>query len=266
MIQIDTNDADQAEVDYICIAGDLLRRTLSELQSAVANNSRLALAMATAGHDLRQRLHLLLSTIELLPLADSPKHAADLARSAKTMIFRLANDLEELALHADVDSMPPSPLKYSFEVAPVLEQVHLDWCSEARAKSIGFKITHTVAMVESDPYLLAVIVNNVVANAVLYTHSGEVCVDCDIQDGHLVLEIRDTGPGIPDAVLHQTLGDYRGARSTSSGLGLGLSIVRRTAEVLGHSLAFTTGPTNGTCVRLRVPLSPSSARFIGEID
>src|SRR5277367_4057188 len=263
---IDTNHADQAEVDYICIAGDLLRRMMSELQSAVASNSRLALSMATAGHDLRQRLHSLLCTIELLGRPESPTRAAELTRSAKVQIFRLANELEELALQADSDSASSSPLKQSIAVAPVLEQVHLDWHSEARAKSLGFRITHTAAMVESDPYLLAVIVNNVVANAVRYTHSGEVCVDCDIENGHLMLRVRDTGPGIPDYVLQRTLGAPTSARSTGVGLGLGLSIVRRTADLLGHSLDFTTGANTGTCVRLRVPLAPLSTHCTGAID
>jgi signal transduction histidine kinase len=266
MIDVDTNDAQEAEIDYICIAGDLLRRMMSELQAAVANNSRLALAMATAGHDLRQRLHALLGTIELMTAAESPARAADLVRSAKARIFRLANELEELALHTGCDAIPLLPLKYSFDVAPVLEQVRLDWHSQACAKSLGFKITHTVAMVESDPYLLAVIVNNVVANAVRYTHTGEVCIECDIQDGHLVLEVRDTGPGIPDAVLQQTEEVVSGARSTSDGLGLGLSIVRRTADLLGHPLAFTTAADQGTCVRLRVPLSASNERCRGAVD
>jgi signal transduction histidine kinase len=263
MIHFDTDDSNQAEVDYICIAGDLLRRMMSELQSAVAGNARLGLAMATAGHDLRQRLHSLLGTVDLLSSADSPARAGDLARRAKAMIFRLANELEDLALQAERDSIPHSPLKHSFEVAPVLEQVHLDWSSEAREKCLGFKISHTAAMVESDPYLLAVIVNNVVANAVRYTQSGEVCVDCDIEDGYLVLNVRDTGPGIPGAVLHRAADAPANARSTSAGLGLGLSIVRRTADLLGHSLDFTTSAVNGTCVRLRVPLSASSAHYAG---
>jgi two-component system, sensor histidine kinase len=266
MINFDAYHANQAEVDYICIAGDLLRRMMSELQSAVAGNARLALSMATAGHDLRQRLHSLLSTIELLSLADSPARAGDLARRAKAMIFRLANELEALALYADGDALPGSPLTHSFEVAPVLEQVHVDWSFEAREKCLGFKITHTAAMVDSDPYLLAVIVNNVVANAVRYTQSGEVCVECDIEDGHLVLKVKDTGPGIPDAVMHRVCVASNNVRSTSTGLGLGLSIVRRTAELLGHSLDFTTGANEGTCVRLRVPLSPSSAHRTAAFD
>ena len=102
-------------------------------------------------------------------IAAKTERAADLGRSAKAKIFRLANELEEPARHTDCDTTDPRPLKYAFDVEPVLQQVHKDWCSEARAKSLGFKVAHTVAMVESDPYLLAVIVNNVVANAVRYT-------------------------------------------------------------------------------------------------
>jgi len=259
MIEVYPEGTQKAQIDYICVAGDLLRRMMSELQALVANNARLALAMATAGHDLRQRLQSLLGTIELLTVA-TPERAADLVRSAKAKIFRLANEFEELARHTDCAVTPSVPLKHVFDVAPVLKQVHEDWCSEATEKCLGFKITHTAAMVESDPYLLAVIVNNVVANAVRYTQRGEVCVDCNIQGGHLVLEVRDTGPGIPDAVLQRT-GFTHSVRSTSDGLGLGLEIVKRTADLLGHPIAFVSDADLGTSVRLRLPLS-SSARVL----
>jgi signal transduction histidine kinase len=258
LIDLHSNESHQAEIDYICISGDLLSRMMTELQVAAAHNVRLALAMATAGHDLRQRLQSLLGTIELM-IAAKTERAADLGRSAKAKIFRLANELEELARHTDCDTTDPRPLKYAFDVEPVLQQVHKDWCSEARAKSLGFKVAHTVAMVESDPYLLAVIVNNVVANAVRYTQRGEVCVGCKIQEGHLMLEVRDTGPCIPDAILHET--GTSAARSTRDGLGLGLSIVKQTADLLGHPITFLSDPDQGTLVRLKLPLIEVDSAF-----
>ena len=54
------------ETDYICVAADLLSKMMSELQSLDLNNRRLTLAMASAGHDLRQRLQILLVIVELL--------------------------------------------------------------------------------------------------------------------------------------------------------------------------------------------------------
>jgi two-component system, sensor histidine kinase len=245
--------------DYVCIAAALLEKMLLALQSAEANCSRLALAMATAGHDLRQRLHLLMAAIELLAITDEPVRAAELRRDAKSLIYRLANELEQLAVLAERDSRQASPVRYAFELAPVLEQIQRDWLSEARSKELDFKCARSVVRVESDPYLLAVIVNNAVANAVRYTEVGEVCLDCRLEENCCVLEIRDTGPGISEVELERSFGSLARSTSSGGGLGLGLSIIRRTAKLLGHTLDVESDKAHGTCVRLTIPLAESNS-------
>src|SRR5580698_7543622 len=89
------------DIDYICVAANLLTKMISELQSLELDNRRLALAMATAGHDLRQRLHTLCGTIELLTASQDRVGCAELCQRAKALIFRLAMELEGLALLAE---------------------------------------------------------------------------------------------------------------------------------------------------------------------
>jgi light-regulated signal transduction histidine kinase (bacteriophytochrome) len=91
------------EVDYICVAADLLTKMMSELQSLKLSNQRLTLAMATAGHDLRQRLHVLFGTVELLTSSQDQVGRAQLCQRAKLLIFRLARELEQLARQAEQD-------------------------------------------------------------------------------------------------------------------------------------------------------------------
>ncbi len=89
-----TSEASQRDgVDYICIEAESLGEIVTDLQDLREKTRRLTLAMATAGHDLRQRLQSLLGTIELLTLAPNPGRAAELSQRAKSLIMRLAADL-----------------------------------------------------------------------------------------------------------------------------------------------------------------------------
>jgi hypothetical protein len=89
-----------SEIVYICIAADLLRQMMTELQRAELDNSSLAPTIAAARHDIRQRLDLLLATIESLVAAENQTRATDLGRRAKLMIYRLAGEIEQLAIQA----------------------------------------------------------------------------------------------------------------------------------------------------------------------
>jgi signal transduction histidine kinase len=247
--------ARKAEIDYICVAADLLQRMMSELKCLETNNSRLTLSLAAAGHDLRQRLHGLLRTVDLLTVAEDATVAAELSIKAKALIHRLAGELEQLVFQSGRDQRSSVPPKHCFDISVVLNQLELDWQEEAAAKRLDFEVVPTEAIVESDQSLLAVIMNNIVGNAVRHTTCGGVRLDSTIEDQHLVLAVADSGPGISDAEFHLSYGGSPRSRDLSAGLGQGLSIARRTAEVLGHNLAVVTAPEKGTCVRLYVPLA-----------
>jgi hypothetical protein len=85
-----------SQIVYICFAADLLRQMMMELQRAELNNASVAPAIAAA----RQRLDLLLATIESLVAAENPTRATYLGRRAKLMICRLAGEIEQLAIQA----------------------------------------------------------------------------------------------------------------------------------------------------------------------
>lgn len=255
-METDTASASAAtdvEIHYICVASNLLQKMMSDLKCLEANNERLTLAMASAGHDLRQRLHTLLFIIDALNAADDPVQAAELTGRAKAVIYRLAGELEQLALQADHDYKHVMPLSQRFDIASLLNQIHLDWIDEASAKHLQFRVSPAEAVVESDHNLLSAIIGNVVGNAVRYTTTGEVCVDCALEDRDVLLTVRDTGPGISEWDLQRSFVQASCVEGLSVGLGRGLSIARRTAEVLGHEFGVASTPQRGTCISLRVP-------------
>ena len=241
--------------DYICVATDSLSRMTSELQSLEINNRRLILAMAAAGHDLRQRLHLLLGTIELLSSTEDEARSMELNQRAKSLIFRLAAELEQLALQAEEQHQRVVPSTCRFGISNLLKRVKSEWQSEAAAKGLRFSVGDVDCEVESDRRLLAVIINNVVGNAVRHTARGEVKVTSMVDGDHMILLISDTGPGISEDALRRSFNLSSRINGLSKGMGLGLSIARKTAELLGHEFELSTALNRGTCVQLRVRLA-----------
>jgi signal transduction histidine kinase len=243
------------EIDYICIATDLLARLTSDLQGLDANNAALTLAMATAGHDLRQGLQVLANTIDLIARTDDARRTADLIQRAKALIFRQAHELEQLVVQANHDRSHAVLTLQRFVVSSVLEKIHSDWQAEAAAKNLRFVVDQADYMVESDQRLLSVVLNNIIGNAVRHTPNGRVSVDSTIDGPSLLLVVTDTGPGISDEVLRRSYSFKPRALGSNLGMGIGLSIARKTAEVLGHHFDIASTPNVGTCVRLSLPLA-----------
>jgi two-component system, sensor histidine kinase len=243
------------DIDYICVATDLLSKMMSELQSLELNNRRLTLTMASAGHDLRQRLHILLGTVELLTSTEDEVRCAELGQRAKSLIFRLAGELEQLAFQAERDGRRAGSSAHCFAISKLLGDIKNDWESEAAAKCLRFSVDQADCVVESDERLLAVIMNNVVGNAVKHTALGGVTVASAIEGPSLIVAVSDTGPGISDEDLRRSFSLSSRMGGLNEGMGLGLSIARKTAEILGHEFEVSTGMHGGTCVRLHVPVA-----------
>jgi CheY-like chemotaxis protein/anti-sigma regulatory factor (Ser/Thr protein kinase) len=133
----------------------------------------------------------------------------------------------------------------------------------AERKGLGFMLHPSSACIRTDPALLDTILKNLVCNALRYTVEGRVVVGCRRQSEWLRIEIHDTGRGIAADELGLIWQDFfRSSRSVQEypgGYGLGLAIVRRLANQLGHSIEVTTKPGRGSCFAVKVPLADPGA-------
>ena len=126
---------------------------------------------------------------------------------------------------------------------------------EAAAKGLTLRAEHCgTEHTVSEPILLMRAVSNLVSNSIRFTMAGEVVVSCAQEDGAPVITVRDTGPGIAadalDAVLQQGV-----KGEESDGHGLGLAIVRRSAEKIGAVFSISSTVGEGTTARLQLPLA-----------
>jgi len=114
-------------------------------------------------------------------------------------------------------------------------------------------VVPTRLWLRSDPQMLRRILQNFLANAVRYTERGRILFGCRRRDGHVDIEVWDTGPGIASDDQPLVFEEFRRLQSQGQGLGLGLSIAERTARLLGHPLSLRSWPGRGTVFTLRVP-------------
>lgn len=229
-----------------------LRRALILSDQLQRNVSRV---MAVAGHDLKQPLQVMVIAIDRARhklTDDSEKQRLSYAVEAG---MRMAEELDRLAERSVLQTDFGGPKLASFPVSDIFESIRNNWLLHAEAKGLKLVVVPSTAQVVSDPVMLRAIIGNIVGNAIKYTTRGRVLLGCRKRGNTVSIEVLDSGAGIAAEQLGTIFDAFRQIDPTSEGLGLGLSIVRRTAEALDHSVALASEPGRGSHFKVRVPLA-----------
>lgn len=242
------------------VSAELAQRN-TELEQLSASRIRM---LAAACHDLRQPAHALGMLAELGADAqrDPDRFGTWLARVQRSTAA-LAEMLDELMDLGRLDGGHYAPQLSPVSMQELLQEVKLHFEGLAARKGLRLEVLPAPGLAEvdivSDRHLLRRIVFNLVSNAVKYTDTGFVRVklSADATGRAVQLAVQDSGPGIPPDKLDDVFRDYvrLNPMQAAEGLGIGLSIVRRASELLGHSLQLVSPPGEGTTVSLRLPLS-----------
>jgi two-component system, OmpR family, phosphate regulon sensor histidine kinase PhoR len=237
---------------------------LVELSAAVADNPNFvcdcaidtaetrddfcATLLAMASHDLRQPLQVIVGTIDLLDqMLSKGVHAhLDRVKRATTELAGKLNLLvDALYLSEGANGRRREPVRMDL----LLAELALELAEAARLKRITFRVAPTSARVLSHPVLLGSMLRNLMRNAIDYTPlGGRVLVACRRRAAQMHIEVRDSGVGIPvDQLTSVFRAFHRADSSRADGLGLGLFIVRRAADLLGHRVEVRSAIGRGSC-------------------
>ena len=224
-----------------------LRLKKEQAESATLAKSRF---LAAASHDLRQPSHALgmfVARLGQLPMDGQMRQLVDNLEFSVQAMQDLLDGLLDLS-RLDAGNLPlrMGPV----DVNDLFNQVRHALQAMAEAKGLRLRIRPTTLWADSDAALLQRMLTNLVTNAIRYTEQGSVLVACRRQAQGLSIEVWDSGIGIP-AQHHQDifkefyqLSSRAGDRNF--GLGLGLNIVQRSAELLGHRISLRSHPGCGT--------------------
>ena len=244
-----------------------LERTNDELSAArdaSERANRFKTRFFTAvGHDLLQPLHAARLSASALAETDgsgSQRAIAERIEHALTTIEQLLKSILDISkLEAGV----VTPARRPVALDELFASLVVDLKPQARAKNLALRWRRSGLTVVSDPLMLRRILQNLMANAVQYTDKGCVRLLARRRGEMVRIEVWDTGPGIGEADRETIFEEFqRGAatdRPTVGGFGLGLSIVQRMAEALGHRLDLCSRVGHGTRFSVSVPRAAAEA-------
>ena len=213
--------------------------------------------MAATSHDLRQPLHaqgLLIGALtakKIDPHYDLLIEKLSQSNVALEVLFDSLLEISQL----DAGTVKVSESHQSLNI--ICAQIIDEFEQLANEKKLTIHLEGEDTFVFSDPVLLLRIIRNLVSNAIKYTQAGGVVINITSLGNTVSLSVTDTGIGIEKDQHEMIFNEYmqlnNNARDRRNGVGLGLALVRRMCELLGHSISLESTVGEGSTFLLTLP-------------
>ncbi len=219
--------------------------------------------LATLAHELRNPLAPMRNAVHILKLQDSldPSSAAarDMIDRQVQHMVRLLDDLLDMS-RITQDKLELR--KEYVELQPILEQAletsrpHVDGDSQ----EVSVSMPSEPIYLDADPVRLVQVFSNLLNNASKYTQpGGEIWLTTERVGDNVVVSVKDSGAGIPPDKLATVFDLFtqldRPPEQSRSGLGIGLTLVKRLVEMHeGSVAAYSDGPGRGSEFVVRLPV------------
>lgn len=243
--------------DELFILSQTINNLLDRIETAVEREKQFT---SDASHELRTPLTVIKGTLEVLARKPrSHEEYQDKINYCVAEVNRLNNLVDQLLLLARFENQNQSLKKEKVILNASILEVLSRFSNAINAKNI--KITTDFPeeiSVISDQYLLSIIINNIVSNAIKYSNSnGVLTIRISEEKNQVKCEIIDTGIGIPEADLEKIFHQFYRSKATEhpeiKGTGLGLSIVQKLCLLLNIEIQILSTEGLGTHVILSFP-------------
>jgi signal transduction histidine kinase/CheY-like chemotaxis protein len=225
-------------------------------QQAEAASSLKSSVLISVTHDLLQPLNaarLTLSTFAEMEVSD---RGNALLEQVDRSLLTLEDLLKTLLDISKLDAGVLKPEARPIPISSLFDPLRSELAPLAAKRGLSLRIRPSALAVISDPLMLRRILQNLLTNALRYTQRGGVLMGCRQNGDEVRIQVHDTGPGIPEAQRQAIFQEFqRGEANTGdgAGFGLGLSIVRRFATVLGHDVQLSSRVGYGSSFSITLP-------------
>jgi two-component system phosphate regulon sensor histidine kinase PhoR len=221
--------------------------------------------ISNVSHELRTPLSAIAGAVEIIENGGG-KNAPAAFDILRRHVVRMRSIVDDLLKLGELES-PGVRLDLGEIDAAALARRAVDLqASRAREKGLDLRLEAApgLPLLRADAFHIEQMLINLVDNAVKYTEKGGVAVNLRAEEGMMVIEVGDTGPGIPEEDRERIFERfYRVDKSRSrllGGTGLGLSIVKHVVQLHGGKIDVRSEEGKGTTFTVRLPLSgPPSA-------
>ncbi|MGS0896107.1 ATP-binding protein [Burkholderia stagnalis] len=234
--------------------------------AAVRGERDKAMFLAFISHEIRTPMHTILSSLELLQRSKLPPKQADRADAAvaasESLLTLLDDILEYSRLESHNVTLAPDPTHVEPWVRRSADMMR--WRVDEKKLSLALELACPPGLcVLIDPVRTRQIVLNLLVNAIKFTSAGSIALRVDYLDGKpgqagsLVLEVRDTGIGIPPERQRRIFEPYQRLEHAGNrrvgGSGLGLAICRELVDLMNGVITVSSSPDKGTVFTVILP-------------
>jgi signal transduction histidine kinase len=242
--------------DRLAAALQEQKRLAAQAEQANRSKSRF---LAAASHDIRQPVQSLMLFVGVLQGRLEGRPEASLLAPVDQALQTLKKLLDGILDLSKLEAGAVTASVRTFLVAEILDGLAAEYAPRAAERGLALNVVRSSAWIRSDPLLLSRMIRNLVENALRYTETGRILIGCRRRGRHLRVEVHDTGVGIPTSRLAEVFEEFvqigNQERDREKGLGLGLAIVRRLAQLLHHPLDVRSRPGRGSTFTVDVPIA-----------
>jgi len=232
--------------------------------------------LAVMSHEIRTPMTGVVGMVELLArdeLRDDQRISVEIIRESSAALLRIIDDILDWSrIEAGKLQLRPAPATLDTIATRVADL----YAAAATNKGLRLErsIDASLGCYEIDAVRVQQVLSNLVSNAIKFTTHGEVLVSLVLlsrgtRSDVLAFDVCDTGPGISAVDQARLFAPYSQAGETiacAHGSGLGLSISRRLAELMGGSLRMQSTRGTGTCVRFVLPAARATIPRAGGVQ
>jgi len=237
---------------------ELLEEVRATRDALEISSREKSLFMAATSHDLRQPLHaqsMILQVMSSRARGTEFGELVDKMMVSNDALIALFNSLLEVS-QLDAGTIDVHASHHS--LLDIANLVIDEFQETAIQKGLVLELIGEECVVYSDPILLTRILRNLVSNALKFTAEGHVSLELVADNSLVCVSVCDTGIGISETDQTTIFREYtqlgNPSRDRRKGIGLGLALVRRMCELLGHEIRVQSKPGEGSCFYLELPV------------
>jgi signal transduction histidine kinase/CheY-like chemotaxis protein/integral membrane sensor domain MASE1 len=213
--------------------------------------------LAAASHDLRQPLQ----SLTLLGNALKP-HIQD--GNGQILIGRMERSLHSMKDILDslldinrLETGVLNPSKSNFSLQDLFASVQMDFLNLVKERGIEWRLVRSGLAVRSDRRMLELMLRNLLSNAVRHTDRGRILLGCRRAGNKVRIQVWDSGVGISEEHIPRIFDEYYQVEDHThlGSFGLGLAIVQRLGNLLGHRVDVRSTPGKGSCFTIEAELA-----------